>query len=291
MKKIINFGSLNVDKVYTVEHFVQPGETLTSTSYNEFAGGKGLNQSIALSRAGADVYHAGKIGTDGHFLKQLLIDNKVDVSLINTADGPTGHAIIQVNSDGENSIILFGGTNKEITKEEISGALRSVELGDWLLMQNEISGASEILSLAAELGINVVFNPAPMTKDVLTLPLGTVKWLIVNEVEGEMFSGQKGPERIINTILTNYPGISLLLTLGSGGVHFATDGHRLFVPAEIVTPVDTTGAGDTFVGFFLAELVNGNNIEDCLVFATKAAASCVTKRGAAVSIPTRGELG
>lgn len=290
MKKIINFGSLNIDRVYTVDHFVRPGETLTCTTFAEFAGGKGLNQSIALARAGAHVYHAGKIGTDGQFLKQLLIDNGVDVSLINLAEAPTGHAIIQVDRKGENSIILYGGANKEITKEEIGVALKSFEPGDWLLLQNEISGASEILSLAAGKHLNVVFNPAPMTNDVLQLPLHAVKWLIVNAVEGQILSGQHNPEEMIDSILTKYPDISLLLTLGSEGVHCATQGRRVFVPAKPVTPVDTTGAGDTFVGYFLAELVAGKTIEDCLIFAAKAAASCVTKKGAAVSIPRRDEL-
>ena len=290
MKKIINFGSLNIDRVYSLKHFVQPGETLTSDSFNEFAGGKGLNQSIALARAGADVCHAGKIGTDGVFLKQFLVDNKVNVSLINTTASPTGHAIIQINSEGENAIILFGGANKEITEDEISIALSNVEAGDWLLLQNEINGIAAILSQAAQLNLNVVFNPAPMSHEVLQLTLTAVKWLIVNEIEGEMLSGQKNPENIIDTLLATYPGISLLLTLGSEGVHYAADGQRLFIPAETVKAVDTTGAGDTFVGYFLAEFVTGKKIGDCLTIASKAAAHCVTKKGAAVSIPRRSDL-
>ena len=118
--KIINFGSLNIDRVYTVEHFVRPGETLNSSTYNEFAGGKGLNQSIALARAGAEVLHVGKIGRDGEFLKQLLLADGIDVSHIQTIEGPSGHAIIQVTATGENSIILEGGANRKIIKK-ISG--------------------------------------------------------------------------------------------------------------------------------------------------------------------------
>lgn len=288
--KILNFGSLNIDRVYRVDHLVRPGETLTSTGFNEFAGGKGLNQSIALARAGADVCHAGKIGRDGRFLKQLLSDNGVDVSLVQMSDIPTGHAIIQVNRAGENSIILFGGANQEMSRAEIRAAFAGFNAGDWLLLQNEINGIADILSLAAEQGLKVMFNPAPMTPDVLNLPLDLIDWLVVNEVEGEAITGQRAPEDIIDAILAGYPRISLILTLGDKGAHFAKGVHRLFTPAEPVTPVDTTGAGDTFVGFFLAELTNGLDIENCLRLAARAAAVCVTRKGAAASIPTRAEL-
>lgn len=288
--KIINFGSLNIDRVYTVEHFVRPGETLNSSTYNEFAGGKGLNQSIALARAGAEVLHVGKIGRDGEFLKQLLLADGIDVSHIQTIEGPSGHAIIQVTATGENSIILEGGANRKIIEEDIRAALTTAGIGDWILLQNEISQTAEILSRAAEHGLNVVFNPAPMTPEVRDLPLQSVRLLIVNEVEGEMIAGQKRPDRIIDTILTRYPNISLVLTMGSSGVHYASEKIRLFVPAETVTPVDTTGAGDTFVGYFIAGITRGMDIKDCLTLAARAAAMCVMRSGAAASIPKREEL-
>lgn len=288
--KIFNFGSLNIDRVYSVEHFVRPGETLTSTAYNVFAGGKGLNQSIALARAGAEIYHAGKIGPDGFFLKKMLVEDGIDDSLVTVSEGPTGHAIIQVASSGENSIILFGGANQEITDDDIRTTLATAAPGDWLLLQNEINGTAEILSLASELKLNVMFNPAPMTSQVLDLPINTIKWLVVNEVEGAMLSEQKNPEKIIDTILTRYPEISLILTLGDQGAYYGHKTNRLFMPANEVIPVDTTGAGDTFVGYFLAETVRGTKIEDCLKVATKAAALCVTREGAAASIPKRSEL-
>lgn len=287
---IFNFGSLNIDRVYSVEHFVRPGETLTSTAYNVFAGGKGLNQSIALARAGAKIYHAGKIGFDGLFLKEMLVDNGIDDSLVTVWEGPTGHAIIQVARSGENSIILFGGANQEITNDDIRTSLKYAVPGDWLLLQNEISGTGEILTLASELKLNIMFNPAPMTSKVLDLPINTIKWLVVNEVEGEMLSGQKNPNKIIDTILVRYPDISLILTLGDQGAYYGHKNERLFVPAMDATPVDTTGAGDTFVGYFLAETVRGSKIEDCLNMATRAAALCVTRKGAAESIPKRSEL-
>jgi ribokinase len=288
--KIINFGSLNIDRVYSVEHFVRPGETLTSSDYNVFAGGKGLNQSIALARAGAEVFHAGKVGADGYFLKQILAEDGVDDSLVTITDGPTGHAVIQVASSGENSIILFGGANQEITDDDICMTLADAAPGDWLLLQNEINATAEILSMATELGLNVMFNPAPMTSQVLDLPIHLVKWLIVNEVEGEMLSERKKPEEMIDTIVAKYPEISLILTLGDQGVYYGHKTDRVYMPAKEVTPVDTTGAGDTFVGYFLAETVKGTKINDCLKIATRAAALCVTREGASASIPKRNEL-
>lgn len=288
--KIINFGSLNIDRVYTVDHLVNPGETLNSKKYAEFAGGKGLNQSIALSRAGAMVVHAGKIGHDGLFLKELLDKNGADTSSIFMDDGPTGHAVIQVDANAENSILLFGGANQLITENEIKTVLDKADHWDWILLQNEISQTNFILKYASEKKLTVVFNPAPMTPDVLTLPLETVDWLIINEVEGKALTGHDTPEAILSEIITKYPQISVILTIGKNGVHFANHSTRHFLPAETVKPVDTTGAGDTFTGFFLSELIGGTSIVDSLITANRAAAICVTRQGAADSIPFKKEL-
>ena len=288
--RVFNFGSLNIDRVYSTDHFVRPGETLTCTSYSEFAGGKGLNQSIALARAGVAVCHIGKIGKDGIFLREFLAGDGVDVSNIFTTDEPTGHAVIQVDSSAENAILLFGGANQSITQEEIECALEPSSEGDWLLLQNEINRLDEIMQFAADKGLRIVFNPAPMTSKIHSLPLGVVNWLIVNEWEGEMITGQKSPERILETAVTRFPAMSIILTLGSQGVHFADRSQKLYIPAEQVTPVDTTGAGDTFIGYFITEIVTGSSVKKAMRTANRAAASCVTKPGAATSIPYRYEL-
>ena len=178
--KIVNFGSLNIDRVYQVEHLVRPGETITSLSYQEFAGGKGLNQSIALARGGAEVYHAGKIGSDGSFLVDVLASSGVDVSLVFTGDGQTGHAIIQVDASGENAIVLFAGENRTLTDDEVSTVIDRMESGDYLLLQNEINSVHEIINRGSAKGLNIVFNPAPITTDIQTVPLDRINWLIVN---------------------------------------------------------------------------------------------------------------
>ena len=286
--KIINFGSINIDHVYSVEHFVRPGETLESESYALFSGGKGANQSIALARAGAEVIHAGKVGADGGWLKTKLQDSGVDVSLIETVAELTGHAVIQVNSEGENAIIIHGGANRNVSDANIENVLGKAEKGDFLLLQNEINAVDKILEKARDL--TVVFNPAPMSDEVKNYPLERVDIFIVNEVEGEALTGEREPDLILDAMQKLYPKSRTVLTLGKAGVIYADGEQRVKVPALQVDAVDTTGAGDTFIGYFLAELSRGSGIERCLQMGVKASALCVTRQGAADSIPELEEL-
>ena len=286
--KIINFGSINIDHVYGVEHFVRPGETLESESYSLFSGGKGANQSIALARAGAAVLHAGNIGRDGGWLKTKLKEKGEDVGRVETVAEPTGHAVIQVNREGENAIIIHGGANRCVSEANIDKVLEKAEKGDLLLLQNEVNLVEKMLEKAEAL--TVVFNPAPMTDAVKDYPLEKVDIFIVNETEGEVLSGEKEPEAILSAMQRRYPKSRTVLTLGKVGVIYAEGEQRIKVPALQVEAVDTTGAGDTFVGYFLAELSRGSDIEQCLEMGVKASALCVTRQGAADSIPSLDEV-
>jgi len=288
--KILNFGSLNIDHVYNVPHFVRPGETLSCELYSRFCGGKGLNQSIALARAGAEVAHAGCIGADGLFLKTILEQNGVDTSLIESVDGPGGHALIQVTPDGSNSIIIYGGANKTITAAYIEQVMGSFASGDYLLVQNEINAVPEIIRQGAEQGMKIVFNPAPMGPEVLDYPLELVDFFIVNEIEGEELTGARESGRILNGMIDTYPQAVSVLTLGKQGAMLGRGDERITVPAVPVRAVDTTGAGDTFIGFFLAAIILGHDMEHALQTACRAAAVCVTRAGAADSIPAMAEV-
>ncbi len=288
--KIINFGSLNIDHVYTVDHFVRPGETLASSNYQQFCGGKGLNQSIALAHAGATVMHAGKIGADGIKLKERLEQSGVDTSPVKVDDGPTGHAIIQVNGDGENAIFLYGGANQSIMPEDINEALAKSQPGEYLLLQNEISAIPQIMEQAARRDLNIIFNPAPANKAVQDYPLELVRQFIVNEVEAAELSGENDPERMLSQLRIRFPDASIVLTLGSNGVMYADESQKLFTPAQKTSAVDTTAAGDTFIGYFLAERIRGTGINQSLEIACKAAAICVSRPGAADSIPQKHEV-
>lgn len=288
--KILNFGSLNIDKVYQVPHFVRPGETLSSLRMDIFAGGKGLNQSTALAKAGAQVYHAGKIGKDGRFLTQLLAENGVDCSCVLQGDGETGHAIIQVDEKGQNSILLFGGANRDIDKADVAQVLNQFEKGDILLLQNEISAMGDIVEMAYAKGMRIALNPSPMDASLLALPLSKVEWFIMNEVEGADISGKTEPEEIIQVMLEKFPQSKVVLTLGEGGVWYADANNRAQHGIFFVDVVDTTAAGDTFTGYFLALVNEGAAVEEALAMASKASALAVSRAGAAGSIPVREEV-
>lgn len=288
--KILDFGSVNIDHVYSVDHFVRPGETLSSLSYRRFSGGKGANQSIALARAGADVYHAGRIGADGTWLKGKLEESGVKTKYLDVCNTPTGHAIIQVSKSGENSIILFGGANQTIDGKFADSVLRKFREGDYLLLQNEISSTASIMEKASLLKLKIIFNPAPMNKDVLSYPLNLVDIFILNEIEGAELSGRCGAEKIIGGMTRKFPMALTILTLGSNGVAYMENGKIVRVPAFKVKAVDTTAAGDTFIGYFLASISKGVKTGDAICTACKASALCVTRHGAADSIPKLREV-
>ena len=290
MKKVLNFGSINVDHVYTVEHFVRPGETLNCQEYRQFAGGKGLNQSIALAQAGACVYHAGKVGASDTWLKTLMEDKGVDTRFVATINEPSGHAIIQVNAAGENSIVIVGGANQLVNESDVQRIVANFGPDDYLLVQNEVNAVPRIIRSAKAKDMVIVFNPAPMNPQVLNYPLGLVDILIVNETEARSLTGEIKPEKIYETLNHRYPNMAIVLTMGHKGAAYFSSQVRFCQPAEKVHVVDSTGAGDTFIGFFLAEFIKTNDPKAALAYATHAAAICVTRHGAADSIPSRGEL-
>ena len=291
--KIINFGSLNIDKVYTMDSFVLPGQSVFAKDYSVFAGGKGLNQSAAAARAGADVIHAGLIGEDGLFLKDLLSEAGADTSLIRITDGPTGHAVIEVDSSGQNRIIVYGGANLKLTQDYIDDVLKRAVKGDIVLLQNETNLIADIIKKSAALGFKTAFNPSPFPENADDLPLDLVDYFMVNEIEAALLAGAKGAASygdILDKIAAKYPKAAIIMTLGSEGVlcryKNETFSHAIFsVPVE-----DTTAAGDTFTGYFLAALGRGDDIETALEQACAASAIAVSKKGAAPSIPVLSEV-
>ena len=287
---ILNFGSLNIDHVYRVDHFVQPGETINSLGYQQFAGGKGYNQSTALAKAGARVFHAGRIGRDGAWLKERLEEAGADVSFTEVIDSPSGHAVIQVDGAGENCIVLHGGANREVDPAFIEKVLEPFGSGDYLLLQNEISHLPDIISRASGKGLKIAFNPAPMGPEVRDYPLDRIDLFILNEIEARELTGESEPAGILEAMRVRYPKAAVVLTRGSKGALYG-DGHRQFsVAAERVTPVDTTAAGDTFTGYFLSHLILSGDPEAALRLGCRASAICVTRMGAAESIPALEEI-
>lgn len=288
--KIVNFGSLNIDFTFRVEQFVQPGQTIDSLDVTRSPGGKGLNQTIAIARAGHEVYHAGMIGEDGQFLKALLEKDGVNCRFLKTVEGETGKAFIQVDARGQNCIIINGGANRFNTEAVCDEILNAFDPGDMLLLQNEIACVNYLISKAAERGMIVALNPSPLDKVLLAGPLDQVSILILNEDEAMGMTGKKDPKEMVDALVSQYPDARIILTLGSKGAVYAHRDERITQPVFPVNAVDTTGAGDTFTGYLLANMAQNRPMSECLSRAAKAASIAVTRRGAAVSIPYADEV-
>lgn len=289
--KILVFGSLNVDRRYTVDHFVMPGETISSLDLGTFSGGKGLNQAIACRKAGSDVYMAGKIGADGAFLLAELKDAEVKTDHVFIDENEfSGHAIIQVDKNGQNCIILYGGTNRTITHGEVDKVLADFEAGDILLLQNEISAMDYIIKKGYEKGMQIALNPSPIDDELLKCDLSKVSYFIMNEIEAAAIAGTENPDDAIKILRERYPSSKIVITLGGDGSKYF-DGEKVYEHGIYsVQAVDTTAAGDTFTGYFLNGLLEGMEPLEIMSMAAKASAIAVSRHGAADSIPTKDEV-
>lgn len=300
--KVLNFGSLNIDYVYKVDHIVKRGETISSESLNLYSGGKGLNQSVALGKAGAEVFHAGAIGEDGSFLVDILKDAGVNTDCVSVlSDVRTGNAIIQNDKDGDNCIILYGGANQAIEKDQIDKVLSGFEREDLLILQNEINNLGYIVERAHEAGMKIVLNPSPMDDKIRALPLEYIDYFILNEIEAAQILGECGNEgeapdgeALIAKLSEKFPHAAIVLTLGSEGSVYSDGETMVRQPIFKVKAVDTTAAGDTFTGYFFAELTKGgmsfDTIKTAMQKAAAASAIAVSRQGAAPSIPMPDEV-
>ena len=288
--KILNFGSCNIDYVYELDHIVSVGETEATDGLKLFPGGKGLNQSIALSKAGVKVYHAGCVGNDGDFLLNILSENGVDVSYVRTVDAKNGHAIIQVSKSGENSIVLYAGSNHMITKEQVDAVIDDFSAGDILLLQNEINNFTYIVDRAFERGMSIILNPSPCSGDVVNVDMSKIFCIVLNEIEAQIMSGTVNYEEALDFFNSNYPKLNVMLTLGSEGAVYQCNGERFYQKCFEVEAVDTTAAGDTITGYFISGLVGGKTPEEILKISACASAISVSRHGAAPSIPSYDEV-
>jgi ribokinase len=291
-KKILCYGSLNIDNVYKVPHFVRPGETLAADSFARFAGGKGLNQAIALGRAKANVHFTGCVGKDGLWLRDVLTSSGIHTRDLTLSESiPTGNALIQVNRQGENCILLFPGANHANSVPQLEKAMDQLSEEDIFLLQNETNIVPEAMRLAKERGLILAFNPSPLTENITSYPLELVDLFILNEIEAAGLSEIPDTSRALQSMRDKFPHARIVLTLGSKGVSYSGPEGEYFQEADQVKVVDTTAAGDTFTGYFLAEYAKAAHVTDCLRRATKAAGLCVSRAGASDSIPTADEIG
>ena len=283
--KILNFGSINKDLVYNVEDFVKPGETISSKDYGLYLGGKGLNQSVAISQSGSKVYHAGCVNKSDNSIISDLKKWGVNTDYINKINEATGHAIIQIDHNGENSIIIHGGANNCIEKKQIDNVLSYFNEGDYIILQNEINNVNEIIEKAYKRGLIIFFNPAPYSIEINNYCLEKVNTLICNESEGKGLSGRTHEMEIIDALSNKYPNTRHILTLGERGSIYSFDNKTIKIKAEAVKTIDTTAAGDTYIGYYISSISKGVSIEKSMKTASKAAAIATTTVGGAKSIP------
>ena len=288
--KVLNFGSLNYDYVYKVDHVITPGETMDSFSMETHFGGKGLNQSIALSRAGVPVKHAGMVGEDGQGFLDLCARSGVDTSLVKMIPGKSGHTIIQLDKNAQNCILLYGGSNRMITKEYVDEVFSGFGEGDIVLLQNEVNEMPYIIDTAYGKGMRIVLNPSPFNDALLACDMHKISVFLLNEIEGGQISGETEPDKILDSLMEKFPEAQVVLTLGSDGVVYRDKKETYRQGIFRVKPVDTTAAGDTFTGYFLTEYLERGDPAEALRWAAAASAIAVSRKGASTSIPRREEV-
>ncbi len=281
---LYNLGSINTDYVYSLDHLPAPGETLRAHEFQIGLGGKGLNISVAMMRAGAPVSHIGAIGVGDTNVISMLTQQGVDLAAVDKIDGVTGHAVVYVDAQSENQIVIVGGANQAITETHIRNSLADAGPEDWLVLQNETNANELGLTVAREKGMKVALVAAPF--DAQTLPdlILRVDLVSMNRSETEEF------ERAIGRSFREAAGPDFLLTYGSDGAEYVGSRGSARISAHTVDAVDTTGAGDTFFGSFLAKYALGLPLEEALSYANAAAALQVQRKGAAVAIPSHEEV-
>ncbi|MEM9318698.1 MAG: ribokinase [Pseudomonadota bacterium] len=279
---ILNVGSINIDLVYRVPHLVRPGETLAAEKFTRNLGGKGANQSIAAAKAGASVMHCGAVGYDGHDYVKELADAGVSTDTIEILSEPTGHAVVAVDAEGENSIMLFAGANHAIADRLLDDAFADIGPDDWVMLQNEVQVNVEAAVRARGKGASVVYSAAPFDPDAVMDILPFITHLLLNEIENAALDHLSVP--VPDTIIR-------VVTQGAAGATWLAQSQNMHVAAfDVPDVLDTTGAGDCFAGNLVAALERGMSPIDAVYFAQAAAAIQITRNGAAPAMPSRAEI-
>lgn len=290
--KFLNYGSINIDNIYILDHIVKEGETINSTSLTINSGGKGANQSVALANSGCTVYQAGKVGLDGKKVLEELKQYNVNVDFVTIDENTfTGNAIIQLSKDGKNSIILSGGANVKQSVSEAKNVLKHFSKGDYIVLQNEINITKQLIDLSYEKEMVVCLNPSPFTKDILGWDLNKVSYLFVNEVEAsECANIDKNYKEILKKLTKDYPNLKIVMTVGRDGSYYGYNDIIVFEDICETNVVDTTAAGDTFLGYFLSSISCDNNVEKALKRASVASSITISSKGAMKTIARKEEV-
>lgn len=293
--KVVVLGSINVDTTYHVERFTQPGETISAKSKSSAPGGKGANQAVAAARSGAKTSFIGAVGSDneGEYMREALKENGIDIHhiMIDQYHG-TGTAAVTLDASGQNNIMIYGGANQAMTTDVLDGIDDVLDDADFLISQFETPQevTLEAFKMAKEHGVTTILNPAP-AHDIIPELLHYTDVITPNESECALLTGIEIADEESMLKSAEYfrsRGVKhLLITLGSKGVFYATPTAHGLVPAFKVKAVDTTAAGDTFIGTLSSQMkVDLSNVADALVYAQRASSLTVQQMGAMPSIPT-----
>ena len=296
--KVVVVGSLNMDLVTRASRLPKGGETLIGESFSVVSGGKGANQAVAAARLGAQVSMIGCVGRDayGDALRAALLAEQIDCQAVSTVDGSSGVALIVVDDNSQNSIVIVPGANGALTAEQLKRFDPVLQAADLLICQLEVPDATvgHALKRGRELGKIVILNPAPASRALPAHWYGSIDYLIPNESEAAALSGvavdSLDTAQAAATKLIDMGAGKVIITLGAQGSLFADGNSFQHFPAPSVKAVDTTAAGDTFVGGFAAALAAGKGEAEAIRFGQKAAALSVTRAGAQPSIPALSDV-
>ena len=277
---IYNLGSINIDHFYRLPHLVRPGETLAAETYTQGLGGKGANQSVAIAKSKNQVLHIGALSrADNRYFEQLKNYN-IDLTHTHQLDFPSGHGIVMVDEvSGENQIVVYPGANHQISESMIDSALATANPDDWALTQNETTQASYFFKTAKSKGLKLCYSAAPFVAETTIELLPIIDMLVVNQIEAQELEATTGKP------IAELGIEHTLITQGSTGVRYIGTQGDFFVDAPKVSAVDTTGAGDTFLGLFLGRFDTGVTLEESIKYAVAGAALQVTQPGTADAIP------
>ena len=298
--KVVVLGSLNVDTILQVTRFPEPGETLALNDKQMAGGGKGANQAIAAARSGAQTSFIGRVGhdDDGRFMLNQLKDSGVSTEFVSvSSDAGTGHAFVMLEQSGENRILIYGGSNAELSSKDVLAAEAKIEAADFMVAQLEtpMDTTEFAFDLAKSHQVTTILNPAPAVKNISKSLLAKSDIITPNETEAEIITGIKVVDEASMAEAAKEMramGVKIvIITLGSKGVYFDDGSKHGIIPAFKVQALDTTAAGDTFLGSFSSELKPDlSNIEAAIKYGNKASSLAVQKMGAQPSIPTRNEV-
>ena len=297
MKNIVVIGSLNMDLCFGLDHILKPGETKLAKSLNYYQGGKGANQACAIARQSGKVSMIGAVGADenGKKLKNGLKENGVDVEhVFELKELPSGMAIINIADDGENNIVVYPGANFGLLPKHIDECKQIIEQSDICVLQQEIPLETiyRVLDICEETNTKTVLNPAPANKSFDKKYFGKIDYIIPNETELEFLADKQfnGNVKELSDIVLSKGVKNIIVTLGERGSFYKGEQGSFYTNAKKVNSIDTTAAGDSFIGGFVSSLARGENVKNAIEYATKVSAITVTRKGAIPSIPTIEEV-